>query len=153
MAANIFSENSYHMEKIWAGKIISCSPTSSRPAFQSSIKNVNRFVIDTEGVVQSSQSTKIQEISRRIRIWWSRALVWPSLKSSFLGPGWPAGQSAGQPANKSSEKIFAAILDGQPPGSAANKFSENLLAADFDGWPPKLAANIISENSLAEIAT
>ena len=39
---------------------------SGRPALQSSIKIVNRFVIDAQGVVQSSQSTKIQEISRRI---------------------------------------------------------------------------------------
>ena len=57
---------------------------SSRPAFQSSMEIEKRLVIDTSKVVQSSQSTKIQEMSRRIRLWWSCGLVWPSLTSYIL---------------------------------------------------------------------
>ena len=49
---------------------------SGRPAFQSSIKSVNRFVIDAQGVVEASQSTYIAQFFTLYR---SKGVPGPSL--------------------------------------------------------------------------
>ena len=59
---------------------------SSRPAFQSSIKNVKWLVIDAQGVVETSQSTYIHSFLRSIDLRGSQGLVWPSMRTYFLSP-------------------------------------------------------------------
>ena len=57
-------------------RVSTLSQSSSRPAIQSSIKNVKRLVIDAQGVVETSQSTHIAQFFTLYR---SKRVLGPSL--------------------------------------------------------------------------